>query len=163
MDYKISQETVKDLAKILQESDLSEIELETSDGRIRIVRSVSVGASVVSALNHHLIDSSALLSPSPSGSHSTEHSAVSHQPLDPALDPNAVRSPMVGTVYLSPEPGAKPFVSVGDAVSIGQTLLIIESMKVMNPIKAKKTGTVKLICARDASPIEFNEPLMIIE
>ncbi|WP_040848007.1 biotin/lipoyl-containing protein, partial [Nitrospirillum viridazoti] len=83
--------------------------------------------------------------------------------VPPAQHPGAVKSPMVGTAYLAPEPGAGTFVKVGDAVKVGQTLLIIEAMKVMNPIKATKAGTVTQIQVGDAQPVEYGEVLLIIE
>ncbi|MBD3785915.1 MAG: acetyl-CoA carboxylase, biotin carboxyl carrier protein, partial [Sphingomonadales bacterium] len=82
---------------------------------------------------------------------------------DPAAHPGAVTSPMVGTVYLSPEPGASAFVKVGDAVKEGQTLLIVEAMKTMNHIPAPKSGVVKRILVEDTTPVEFGTPLMIVE
>ncbi|CAO4843549.1 MAG: Biotin carboxyl carrier protein of acetyl-CoA carboxylase [Holosporales bacterium] len=147
MELKINHSAVKELAEILKETGLTEIEYETEHGRIRVAKSLHVEQSVA-------------VQP-------VQQSVASPTPVvpqaDPAIHPGTVRSPMVGTVYLSPEPGAPTFVTVGANVTEGQTLLIIESMKVMNPIKAKKAGCIKQIFVSDATPVEFNEPLLIIE
>lgn len=141
---KLDKEAIVELAEILKETDLSEIEFEANGVKIRVARQMiqaSVSTSVPVAVN---VETS-----------QTAIGATGH--------PGTVKSPMVGTVYLSPEPGAMPFVKVGDSVSAGQNLLIIEAMKVMNPIKAPKAGTVTKIFARDAEPTEFDAPLLIIE
>lgn len=151
MELKINHIAVKELAEILKETGLTEIEYETEQGRIRVAKNSAFDQSVYVP---QMVQQNATPVVQPVQSPSI---------TDPALHPGAVRSPMVGTVYLSPEPDAPAFMSVGSQVSEGQTLLIIESMKVMNPIKAKKSGRVTQICVNDASPVEFNEPLLIIE
>ncbi len=142
---KLDKEAIRELAEILKETDLSEIEYEASGVKIRVARQIvhtSVAASMpVTAISADVAPSSGV--------------AVSHA--------GAVKSPMVGTVYLSPEPGAMPYVKVGDSVNVGQNLLIIEAMKVMNPIKASKAGVVKQILVRDSEPVEFGTPLLVIE
>lgn len=143
---KLDKEAIKELAKILKETDLSEIEYEASGVKIRVARQI-VHASVM-----------ATASASPAA-----HDAASAPASINENHPGTVKSPMVGTVYLSPEPGAPTFVKVGDSVSVGQNLVIIEAMKVMNPIKATKAGLVKKILVQDAQPVEFNTPLLIIE
>lgn len=146
MELKINHSAVKELAEILKETGLTEIEYETEHGRIRVAKSMHVEQSVAVQPVQQSV------APSP----------VAPQ-ADPAIHPGTVRSPMVGTIYLSPEPGAPTFVTVGMQVAQGQTLFIIESMKVMNPIKAKNAGCIKQIFVSDATPVEFNEPLLIIE
>jgi acetyl-CoA carboxylase biotin carboxyl carrier protein len=138
---------IRDLAALLDETNLTEIEVEEGDRRIRVARG---GAGQPT---HYV--------PAP------EPVAVAVAEMvvaDPVLDKaNLVTSPMVGTVYIAPEPDMPPFVQVGDMVKEGQTLLVVEAMKVMNPIPAPKGGTVKKIIIANAQPIEFGEPLMIIE
>lgn len=143
---KLDKEAIVELAEILKETDLSEIEFEANGVKIRVAR------QIVQAYTSASI-------PATTGTESSQPPAQSGT----ASHPGTVKSPMVGTVYLSPEPGAMPFVKVGDSVNAGQALLIIEAMKVMNPIKAPKTGTVTKIFVKDAEPIEFDSPLLIIE
>jgi len=142
---KLDKEAIVELAEILKETDLSEIEFEANGVKIRVARQMvqafSANVPTVATTN--------------ADTQLTAQGAATH--------PGTVKSPMVGTVYLSPEPGAMPFVKAGDSVSAGQTLLIIEAMKVMNPIKASKAGTVTKIFARDSEPTEFDAPLLIIE
>ena len=149
--FAIDNETVRKLAELLRETDLSEIEYEDGDRRLRLTRqSAAVHAVVAPA--------PVVAAPAP----------VSVAPSAPAaaveqVNPNVVRSPMVGTVYLAPSPDAPNFVSVGSKVSQGQTLLIVEAMKVMNPIKAPKAGVVKEILVGNAQPVEFDQPLVVVE
>lgn len=141
---KLDKDAIKELAEILKQTDLSEIEYEANGVKIRVARQI-VHAPVASVPMTPAI------------------SVESQNITNPTGHPGLIKSPMVGTVYLSPEPGAMPFIKVGDNVSVGQNLLIIEAMKVMNPIKAPKAGVVKQILVRDAEPIEFETPLLIIE
>jgi acetyl-CoA carboxylase biotin carboxyl carrier protein len=129
----------------MTETGLSEIEMAEGDRRVRVSRVTHAAASVQMAA----------MSSAPAPAVTT--------PATPASHPGAVISPMVGTAYLQAEPGAPPFVSVGDAVRVGDTLLIIEAMKVMNPIKAPKSGTLKQILISDGQPVEYGEPMMIVE
>lgn len=140
---KLDKEAIVELAEILKETDLSEIEYEASGVKIRVARQMAASFANIPMQAAPTAQGAA---PAPSATH-----------------PGTVKSPMVGTVYLSPEPGAMPFVKTGDSVSAGQTLLIIEAMKVMNPIKAPKAGTVTKIFVKDAEPTEFDAPLLIIE
>lgn len=143
---QVDKELIRELALLLDETNLTEIEVEEDDRRIRIVRSVNASYAVpVSA---------------PVAAPAAEAAPAVN---DDASHPGAVLSPMVGTAYVAAEPGAAPFVSVGATVQAGQTLLIVEAMKVMNPIPAPKAGVVKKILVSDAQPVEFGEPLMIIE
>ncbi len=142
--FDIDPETIRKLAELMTETDLSEIEVAEGDRRVRVSRAVQAGAPM------HLTAMSA-------------PAAAIAAPVSPASHPGAVISPMVGTAYLQAEPGAPPFVSIGDAVQVGDTLLIIEAMKVMNPIKAPKNGVLKQILISDGQPVEYGEPMMIVE
>ena len=151
----VDTELVRQLAELLDDVNLTEIEVEDGERSIRVARepgSVSMAAPAPVAA-----PAPALAAPSPSA-------PVESAPA-PAADehPGALKSPMVGTAYMAPEPGADPFVKVGDTVSKGDTLLIIEAMKVMNPIAADKSGTVSAMLVEDAEPVEFNQPLVVIE
>jgi acetyl-CoA carboxylase biotin carboxyl carrier protein len=140
---------VRELAELLTENELTEIEVEDGDRRIRVRRDA---APIFAGPGHH---------PAPAAA--ATHIA-SEAPVEPSADVagEQVKSPMVGTAFLSPEPGAKPFVAAGQSVKQGDTLLIIEAMKVMNPITAPKAGTVKAILVSDAQPVEFDQPLVVI-
>jgi acetyl-CoA carboxylase biotin carboxyl carrier protein len=141
---------VRQLAAMLNESDLSEIEVQDGARRIVVKRKLAAPAPAAPAPVYHAAPAAAA-APAPAAE-------------TPAADnPGTVKSPMVGTVYLSGQPGAKPFVQAGDKVSAGDTLLIVEAMKVMNPITAPRAGTVKQILVQDAQPIEFDQPLVIVE
>ena len=142
----IDQDLIRDLAALLKETDLSEIELEQDDWRIRIARSAA-GEAVV-------------MRPAAAPAASVTEEAAD---ADPAKNPGAVPSPMVGTAYLASAPGASPFVEIGAHVSEGQTLMIIEAMKTMNHIPAPRAGKVTAVLVEDGQPVEFGEPLMIIE
>jgi len=145
---------IRELALLLDETSLTEIEIERAGLRVRVARNISVAASVPQA---YVPAASA----APASVAMAAASAAAA--ADPAKHPGAVPSPMVGTCYWSPEPGAKPFVEVGTKVSAGQTLLIIEAMKTMNQIPSPRAGTVTQILVEDGQPVEFGEPLMIIE
>jgi acetyl-CoA carboxylase biotin carboxyl carrier protein len=148
--FEMDTEFVRKLAQILHETHLGEIELADGDKRIRVARPAVVAAPMVAPV--------AAAAPGPAAS-----AAASPANTDLGKHPGAVTSPMVGTAYLAPEPGKPNFVSVGDKVTAGQTLLIIEAMKTFNPIKATKAGTVTQILVANARPVEFGEPLMIVE
>ena len=141
---------IRELALLLDETSLTEIEIERAGLRVRVARNVSIAASVPAAA------SVAAAAPLPA-------TAVASPAADMAKHPGAVPSPMVGTAYWASEPGAKPFIEVGSKVSVGQTLLIIEAMKTMNQIPSPKAGTVTQILVEDGQPVEFGEPLVIIE
>lgn len=151
--FKIDSDAIRQLADILVDTKLTEIEYEDDGRRIRVSR----GGGVASA-----IQAATVIAPAeaPQTAPSTTQPGA---PLTLTNHPGTVKSPMVGTAYMSPEPGAAPFVKVGDSVATGQTIMIIEAMKVMNPIKAPQAGKIIQISARDATPVEFGEPLMIIE
>ena len=139
--------TIRGLAKLLDETGLTEIEIERGGERIRIGRAARVTQGVAA----------------PPLPHSAPAPMVPISSNDPAKHPGVVPSPMVGTAYLSPSPGERPFVDVGQAVKAGETLLIIEAMKTMNQIPAPRSGTVTQILVDDGQPVEFGEPMMIIE
>jgi acetyl-CoA carboxylase biotin carboxyl carrier protein len=144
----VDHDLIRELARLLDETNLTEIEFERDGQRVRVARHAQTSAPVVIARAGLAGDASA----------SAEATAG-----DPAKHPGAVPSPMVGTAYLGPEPGARPFVEVGSQVRAGQTLLIIEAMKTMNQIPAPRSGRVIQIFVEDAQPVEFGEPLMVIE
>ena len=148
---QVDTDLVKKLAKMLDENDLSEIEVEDNGRRIVVKRKIG---GMVAALAP---------APAPAAPASAAPAAAPAAEASPASHPGTVKSPMVGTVFLSGEPGAAPFVSPGATVSEGDTLLIIEAMKVMNPITAPRSGTVKQILVQDAQPVEYEQPLAIIE
>lgn len=140
---------VRELAELLAETGLTEIEVEDDHRKIRVSRAASAAAPV-----HYA-------APAPAAAPAPVAPAVAAAPAAPD-HANAVKSPMVGTVYLSAEPGSAAFVSVGQAVKEGDTLVIIEAMKVMNPIVAPASGTVKGILVENAQPVEFDQPLVVI-
>ena len=148
-------EEIRKLAELVQDTDLSEIEIEEDDMRIRVSRS---GGAVVHAV------SAPTQAPAPAPAANQSVIAVATETQDTYDNhPGTVKSPMVGTAYLQPEPGAATFTSVGATVKTGDTLMIIEAMKVMNPIKAEKSGTVKAVLVQDGGPVEFGQPLVVIE
>lgn len=134
---------VRQLAELLDETGLSEVEVQDGERRIRVARTLAAPLAAAPA---------AVAAP-----------AVVTQAAEPIAEPeDSVRSPMVGTAFLSAEPGARPFASVGDIVTEGQTLLIIEAMKVMNPIVAPSAGTVVKVFVQNGQPVEFDQPLVVI-
>jgi acetyl-CoA carboxylase biotin carboxyl carrier protein len=145
---------IRELAQLLNDTGLSEIEIEKSGLKIRVARSITVAAAVPAA---SYVPAGAPAAPSGPGA------AAAPGVADPAKHPGAVKSPMVGTAYRSPDPKAPPFVEVGAKVQQGDTLLIIEAMKTMNQIPAPRAGTVTAILIENGQPVEFGEPLVIIE
>jgi len=148
----LDSDMVRELAGLLDETGLTEIEIEQDNFRIRVSRG---GASVSAVMPPP--------SPAQAASAPAETKAASAAPASPASHPGAVKSPMVGTAYRASAPNAPAFVEVGSTVKQGQTLLIIEAMKTMNQIPSPRSGTVKEILVEDGQPVEFGEPLMIIE
>lgn len=146
---------VRQLAAVLDETHLTEIEVEDGERRVRVARTVTLAPAAV-----HQLAAPAPAAPAPAPA-----PAAAAPEAAPAAPPaaNAVKSPMVGTIYLSPNPESGPFVSVGQKVAAGDTLLIIEAMKTMNHIPAPRAGTVKRILVEDGHPVEYGAPLMIIE
>lgn len=151
---------VKDLARILNETNLTEIEIDDGGTKIRVSRTVTVAAQAYAApVAAPVAAAPAAVAPAVAAA----PPAAAAVPVDPAKHPGAVTSPMVGTCYLSPEPGAALFVKEGDTVKEGQQLFIIEAMKTMNPIPSPRAGKVTKILVSDAQPVEFGEALCIIE
>lgn len=150
---QIDPSLVRELAAILSDSGLSEIEVEHGELRLRLARTLT--ASVAPMVTHAVAAAPAPVAAAPAPAAAT--------PADMAKHPGAVASPMVGTAYLSPEPGAAPFIKIGDTVAQGQTIMVVEAMKTFNPIPAPRAGKVISILVEDAQPVEFGEPLAIIE
>jgi acetyl-CoA carboxylase biotin carboxyl carrier protein len=138
---------IRELALLLDETNLTEIEIERAGLRVRVARNITIAATVPPSIQS--------AAPAPA--------AAAGDVADIAKHPGVVPSPMVGTAYWASEPGAKPFIEVGAKVSVGQTLLIIEAMKTMNQIPSPRAGTVTQILVEDGQPVEFGEPLVIIE
>jgi acetyl-CoA carboxylase biotin carboxyl carrier protein len=141
-------ELVRSLAALLDETHLSEIEYETQGTRVRVVRQFAVAAAVPPAAPVTVAEVASLAPPVPS---------------DPANHPGALKSPMVGVAYLSQEPGSPRFAEIGDSVTEGQTLLLIEAMKTYNPIRASRSGKLVRLLVEDGQPVEYGETLAIIE
>jgi acetyl-CoA carboxylase biotin carboxyl carrier protein len=147
---------VRRLADILSETGLTEIEVEQGDLKIRVAREVTLGAAPIAYAPTPIA-----VAPAPAGA--TAPQVAPAPAAEPAVRGEPVKSPMVGTIYLRPQPDAGPFVKVGDTVTVGQTLMIVEAMKTMNPIPATKAGVIVQILVEDAQPVEFGEPLVMIE
>lgn len=141
----LDKDLIRELAELLEETGLTEIEWTLGDRSVRVARQ---SGPVIAALAAEPAAATPIAEPAPA---------------DHANHPGAVLSPMVGTAYVAPEPGAAPFVQVGTQVSEGQTVLIIEAMKTMNPIPAPKSGTIRQVLVSDGLPVEYGEALMIIE
>jgi len=142
-----AEDVVRSLAKLLDETGLTEIEIEEAGRRIRVARAPAA----------------TFVTPSAVATTPRVQPVAAERPADPTEHPGVVLSPMVGSAYRAPEPGAKPFVDIGTRVKVGDTLLIIEAMKTLNQIPAPRAGTVTQILFEDGQPVEFGESLMIIE
>ena len=147
---QIDSELVRQLAGILDETGLSEIEYDSGGTRIRVARNIQ----------HMVIGAPATMAQSAAAS---TVAAAPVANVDPANHPGAIKAPMVGVAYLSPEPGAAAFIKVGDQVTEGQTVVLIEAMKTFNPVKAPRAGRVTQILIESGAPVEYGEPLAIIE
>ena len=147
--FNIDNDAIRQLAELLDDTNLTEIEVAAGDNRIRVARQGTMVAAAPAA-------------PAAAPAHASAAPATA-APADAGAHPGAVKSPMVGVVYFAPEPGAAPFISVGSSVSEGQTLMLIEAMKTFNPIRAPKSGKISQIIATDGHPVEYDEPLVIIE
>ncbi|MBD3760036.1 acetyl-CoA carboxylase biotin carboxyl carrier protein [Sphingomonadaceae bacterium G21617-S1] len=148
---QVDPELVRQLATLLDDTNLTEIEVQDGERRIKVARNITVGAAAP------VYAAPAAAAPAPAAA------APAAAPEAAADHPGTVKSPMVGTVYLTPEPGAKPFASVGDKVAAGQTLLIVEAMKVMNAIPAPRAGTIKAVLVESGQPVEYDQPLVVVE
>ncbi|MET0138375.1 MAG: acetyl-CoA carboxylase biotin carboxyl carrier protein [Sphingobium sp.] len=142
---------VRQLAELLDETSLTEIEVEHGERRIRVARK----AAAQTAAPQYYAPPAQAAAPVAIAAPSVAEA--------PAVAANALKSPMVGTVYLAAEPGAAPFITVGKQVNVGDTLLIVEAMKVMNPITATSAGTVKAVLVENGQPVEYDQPLVVIE
>ena len=151
--FEMDTEFIRLLAQLLEETNLGEIEMADGTRKIRVARPTAPVTSMMQAPSPV-----AMPAPVPGPAQIAPATAA-----DNATHPGAVKSPMVGTAYLSPEPGKPVFVNIGDKVTAGQTLLIIEAMKTFNPIKAPKAGTLAQVLIDNAQPVEFGQPLMIVE
>ena len=146
---RVDTDLIRELAELLSANELTEIEVEDGERKIKVRREVFMAAPATAGFSHGPVP--AIAAPPPGEAAPAAEAAG-----------NALKSPMVGTAYLSPEPGSKPFVSIGDTVKAGDTLLIVEAMKVMNPITAPASGVVRDVMVTDGQPVEFDQPLMII-
>ena len=153
-EMRIDPKLVRELAKLLSDNELTEIEVQDGDRRIKVAREAAPVFGAAPA--------PAPAAAAPALSAPPIHAKEDLGAAEEEVSGNTVKSPMVGTAFLSPEPGAKPFVEAGDTVKAGDTLLIVEAMKVMNPITAPEGGMVKKILVADAQPVEFDQPLVII-
>ncbi|MEO1243069.1 MAG: acetyl-CoA carboxylase biotin carboxyl carrier protein [Pseudomonadota bacterium] len=149
-DHGLDAAWIRELAGILEETGLTEIEIEKDTVRLRVSRQGGIAPTVAMPAPVAAPAPTAAASPAPAPAPGADH-------------PGAVRSPMVGTAYLSPSPGADQFIKEGGSVSEGQTIMIVEAMKTMNPIAAPRSGTITKIFVSDSQPVEFDEPLVIIE
>jgi acetyl-CoA carboxylase biotin carboxyl carrier protein len=156
----IDPKLVRKLADILRETELSEIEVEQGDLKIRVARQLTAAPAVTYTAAPAPVAAAA---PAPSPLSVPAPSPTSEAPAAAAAPKDAIKSPMVGTCYMAPQPGAAAFIKVGDKVKQGQTLLIIEAMKTMNPIPSPREGVVAQILVTDAQPVEFGEPLVVFE
>ncbi|HEY6755298.1 MAG TPA: acetyl-CoA carboxylase biotin carboxyl carrier protein [Pseudolabrys sp.] len=145
----VDRELIHELTQLLDETGLTEIEIEQDGKRVRVARAAAAAAPASAAVRVEV-------APQPGA-----EAAI--KPIDPSKHPGVVISPMVGTAYAAAEPGAKPFIDVGSKVKAGDTLLIVEAMKTMNQIPAPRAGTVIQVLFEDGQPVEFGEPLVIIE
>jgi acetyl-CoA carboxylase biotin carboxyl carrier protein len=153
VDQGVDQDLIRELAQLLTETGLTEIEIDREGMRVRVARQLMPAPVAQAAPGGTLPAAAAPAQPAAGGA----------AEADPAKHPGCVRSPMVGVAYLAPEPGAAPFISIGTRVSKDQTLLIIEAMKTMNHIPAPKAGVVTRVLVANSQPVEFDEPLVIIE
>ena len=162
-DFDLDAEFVRTMGELMKETDLSELEFSVGDKAIRLCRGLHqpiLTHPTMMAPAAVPVDTPPATEPA---SVVTPHTATPSTGFDPTKHPGCVTSPMVGTAYLAPEPNAANFIKVNESVKEGQTLLVIEAMKVMNPIHAPKSGIVKDIIVTNASPVEFGEALVIIE
>lgn len=150
---KLDTGLVRELAAILREADLGEVEIEHEGLRIRVSKPA---APVMQTAQYAAAPAAA--APAPAAA-----PAAAAAPAVPAVSDNAIKSPMVGTVYLAPEPGAKQFFNIGDKVKKGDTLMLVEAMKTFNPVEADRAGTLTALYVTDSQPVEFGEPLALIE
>jgi acetyl-CoA carboxylase biotin carboxyl carrier protein len=154
-DLTIDPDLVREIAKLISETDLTEIEVEKGDLRIRVARQITI-QPVMQTLAAPA--AAPVAAPAPAAV-----TVAAEKPADLAAHPGAVRSPMVGTAYRRPSPGSNAFIEVGSVVKVGEKLLLVEAMKTFNEIVAPRAGTVTQILIEDGQPVEYGEPLVVIE
>ena len=154
---RIDPALVRELAQLLTDNSLTEIEVEDGERRIRVSREPAPVIGAAPAMTAPVAAAPALSAPPMHAREDVGHAAQED------VSGETIKSPMVGTAYMSPEPGSKPFIEVGDAVKAGDTLLIVEAMKVMNPITATAAGTVTAVLVENGQPVEFDQPLIVVE
>lgn len=159
----VDTDTIGALARLLSENDLSEIVVENDDFKLKLRREPSAAPMAAGAPQPVVTAAVHTPAPVPATAAASTNGAAKPATEDPAKHPGVVTSPMVGTCYHAPEPGAKPFVEVGQTVTEGQTLLIVEAMKTLNQIPSPRAGRVTAILVENGHPVEYGEPLMIIE
>ena len=157
----VDADLVRDLAKVLDDTGLTEIEVEYGELRLRLARTLSMAPPPPTQT--HVVHSAPAPAPASLPAPAPPPAAAPAPAADAASHPGAVPSPMVGTAYLSAEPGAPPFIKVGDTVNAGQTILVVEAMKTFNPIPAPRAGKVIAILVTDAQPVEYGDALVILE
>ena len=153
---RIDPDLVRELAQLLTDNELTEIEVADGERRIKVKREPAAMIAAAPAA------AAALTAPAPALSGPPMHAKEDVGTAEQEIAGHSVKSPMVGTAFLAPEPGAKPFIEVGNAVNAGDTLLIVEAMKVMNPITAPEGGVVRKLLVSDGQPVEFDQPLVVI-
>jgi len=153
---KLDTGLIRELAAILREGDLGEIEIEHEGLKLRVSRGSTQVVHAAVAAHQPVMAAAPAALPAPVGPGAAPAAAA-------AVPDNAVKSPMVGTVYLSADPQSKPYVNIGDKVKKGDTLMLVEAMKTFNPVEADRAGTVKAIYVQNAQPVEYGEPLVLIE
>ena len=156
-DLSIDPDLVRQIARLISETDLTEIEVEKGDLRIRVARQVTVAPVMQTIAAPAAAPVAAPVAAAPAAP------AVADKPADLGAHPGAVRSPMVGTAYRRPSPGATAFIEIGTQVKQGEKLLLVEAMKTFNEIVAPRAGTVTHILVEDGQPVEYGEPLVVIE
>ncbi len=158
-DFEIDADLIRELANLLDETGLTEIEIGDEDRHIRVARGTVAGAATPTVT----ITAPASAGAGSAGPNGGGGTAQGSRAAVDSSHPGAVTSPMVGTVYIGPEPGAPPFVQTGEAVTEGQTLFIVEAMKTMNPIRAPRSGTVSQIFVENEAPVEYGEVLLVLQ
>jgi acetyl-CoA carboxylase biotin carboxyl carrier protein len=151
---------IKKLIELLEESGIAEIEIKEGEEAVRISRLPPAGAMPMQPIAH-VLHAAGL--PASAAAAAAAPAAAAESPAKPKPNEHVITAPMVGTYYASPSPGAKPFVEIGDEIKVGQVLCIIEAMKMMNQIEADKAGRIASIMARNGDPVEFGQPLFVIE
>ncbi|HXY76432.1 MAG TPA: acetyl-CoA carboxylase biotin carboxyl carrier protein [Steroidobacteraceae bacterium] len=154
---------IKKLIELLEESGIAEIEIKEGEEAVRISRMPSGGAAVAHGVVSPLAPGAAAAHAAPAATSAAPSAPAESAPAKPKPSEHVITAPMVGTFYAAPSPGAKPFVEIGDEIKVGQVLCVIEAMKMMNQIEADKAGRITSIMARNGDPVEFGQPLFVVE